>query len=111
MGGGGNVFINGKMGQKGSNFFTPHFTGMFFLMEEQITLNPVQICLFGAVGVVFEANVSRTTSRSFRGGGGFIAEYTNRHNTLIVILYGKLLTITPFERNIRKDSLKSAYLA
>jgi hypothetical protein len=44
------------MGQKGSNFFTPHFTGMFFLMEEQITLNPVQICLFGAVGVVFEAN-------------------------------------------------------
>jgi hypothetical protein len=25
-------------------------------MEEQITLNPVQICLFGGVGVVFEAN-------------------------------------------------------
>ena len=33
-------------------------------------------------------------------GGGFITEYANRHNTLIVILYGKLLTITPFERNI-----------
>jgi hypothetical protein len=55
--------------------------------------------------------VSRTTSRSFRGGGGFITEYANRHNTLIVILYGKLLAITLFERNIRKDSLKSAYLA
>jgi hypothetical protein len=55
--------------------------------------------------------VSRTTSRSFRGGGGFITEYANRHNTLIVILYGKLLAITSFERNIRKDSLKNAYLA
>jgi hypothetical protein len=39
-----------------------------------------------------------------RGGGGFITEYTNRHNTLIVILYGKLLAIIPLERNIRKDS-------
>jgi hypothetical protein len=44
------------MGQKGLDLFFSHFTGMFFLMEEQITLNPVQICLFGAVGVVFEAN-------------------------------------------------------
>ena len=37
-------------------------------------------------------------------GEGFITEYANRHNTLIVILYGKLLAITPFECNIRKDS-------
>jgi hypothetical protein len=37
-------------------------------------------------------------------GGGFITEYANRHNTLIVILYGKLLAIAPFERNIQKDS-------
>ena len=44
-------------------------------------------------------------------GGGFITEYANRHNTLIVILYGKLLAIAPFERNIQKDSLKNAYLA
>jgi len=44
-------------------------------------------------------------------GEGFITEYANRHNTLIVILYGKLLAIALFERNIRKDSLKSAYLA
>jgi hypothetical protein len=56
LGGSGNVFFNGKMGQKGSNFFTPHFTGRFFLMEEQITLNPVHIGLFGAVGVMFEAD-------------------------------------------------------
>ncbi len=55
-------------------------------MEEQITLNPVQICLFGAVGVTREGGiVSRTTSRSFRGGGGFgVAELSyesvrNRH--------------------------------
>ena len=44
-------------------------------------------------------------------GEGFITEYANRHNTLIVILYGKLLAIAPFERNIRKDSFKNAYLA
>jgi len=49
LGGGGNVFINGKMGQKGLDLFFSHLTRMFFLMEEQITLNPVQICLFGAV--------------------------------------------------------------
>ncbi|MFM5962490.1 MAG: hypothetical protein ACKOQ2_35980, partial [Dolichospermum sp.] len=55
--------------------------------------------------------VSRTTSRSFRGGEGFIKEYAIRHNTLIVILYGKLLAIAPFEHNIRKDSLKNVYLA
>jgi hypothetical protein len=48
--------------------------------------------------------VSRTTSRSWGDGGGFITEYANRHNTLIVILYGKLLAIAPFERNIQKDS-------
>ena len=44
-------------------------------------------------------------------GEGFITEYANRHNTLIVILYGKLLAITQFERNMRTDSLKNAYLA
>ena len=44
-------------------------------------------------------------------GEGFITEYANRYNTLIVILYGKLLAIAPFERNIQKDSLKNAYLA
>ena len=43
-------------------------------------------------------------------GEGFITEYANRHNTLIVILYGKLLAIAPFKRNIRKDSLKNVYL-
>jgi|688.fasta_scaffold433639_1 hypothetical protein len=43
-------------------------------------------------------------------GGGFITEYANRHNTLIVILYGKLLAFAPFERNIQKDSLKNVYL-
>jgi hypothetical protein len=52
LGGGGNVFINGKMVQKGLDLFFSHLTGMFFPMEEQITLNPVQIGLFGAVGVM-----------------------------------------------------------
>ena len=39
-------------------------------------------------------------------GGGFITEYANRHNTLIVILYGKLLAIAQLERNIRQDFKK-----
>ena len=43
-------------------------------------------------------------------GEGFITEYANRHNKLIVILYGKLLAIAPFERNMRTDSLKNVYL-
>jgi len=41
-------------------------------------------------------------------GEGVISEYANRHNTLIVILYGKLAAITLFERNVSTDSVKNA---
>jgi hypothetical protein len=38
-------------------------------------------------------------------------QYANRHNTLFVMIYRKLLAITLGESDMWKDSLKNAYLA
>ena len=41
------------MGQKGFDFGLCHFSGVSFVMEENIAANPLNIGLLGAIGVVF----------------------------------------------------------
>ena len=42
------------MGEKGLDFRDAHFTRMLFIVEQDIALDPGDVGLFGANGVVFE---------------------------------------------------------
>lgn len=55
LGGGGDVFFDGEVGEEGLDFWGAHVFGVAFAVEEDVAFDPVAVGLFGAVGVVFEA--------------------------------------------------------
>jgi len=55
LGGGGDVLIDGEMGEEGFDLGGAHVGGVLFAMKEDEALDPVDVGLFGAEGVVFEA--------------------------------------------------------
>ena len=62
------VLVGCEVGEEGGDFFGTHVFGVAFVMEEDVAFDPIFVVLFGAVGVVFEANGIETWSRSLRGG-------------------------------------------
>ncbi|MBK8129452.1 MAG: hypothetical protein IPK53_11315 [bacterium] len=53
------MVVDGQVGQEGIDLGCAHYGRMAFVMEEDITANPVEVLLFGAVGIVAQAeNVS-----------------------------------------------------
>jgi hypothetical protein len=55
LGGGGDFLVNGEVGKEGLNLGSTHFAWMPFLMEEDEAFDPEDVDLFGAEGVVFDA--------------------------------------------------------
>ncbi len=56
LGGCGNVFFNSEMGEELFDFGCTHFARVAFVVEEDKALDPIYIGLFGANGIVFEAD-------------------------------------------------------
>lgn len=65
LGGGGDVFFDGEVGDEGLDFGGAHVFGVAFVVEEDVAFDPVFVGLFGAVGVVFGAD----------GGGDEVHEF------------------------------------
>ena len=62
------VLVGCEVGEESFDFGCAHGGGVTFVMEEDVAFDPIFVVLFGAVGVVFEANGIETWSRSLRGG-------------------------------------------
>ena len=48
--------LGGEVGDEGLNFGDAHVFGVAFVVEEDVAADPVYVGLFGALGVVFDAN-------------------------------------------------------
>jgi len=44
------------MGEEGCDFCVPHILGMALVVKEDVAFDPTNVGLFGADGVMFEAN-------------------------------------------------------
>ena len=73
LGGGGHVALYGQVGEKGfdpstgsgQRFRRAHILGMAFVMEKDVALDPVRVGLFGADGIVLEADDVAYTIQEF----------------------------------------------
>ena len=69
--------LDGEVGQKPGNLWFAHRLRMALVVEKNIALDPIQVGLFGAIGIVPQGDAtrclrrraSRIWSRSFFGGG------------------------------------------
>jgi len=64
---GGDVLLHSQMGEKSFDFRDAHFLWMPFVMEQDIALDPVDIGLFGANRVVFDAYGLTNLVKKFLG--------------------------------------------
>ena len=55
LGGGGNAAFASEVEEVGLDFGGAHFEGVAFFVEEDVAAHPFEVGLFGAVGVVLEA--------------------------------------------------------
>ena len=77
MCGGGYFLFCGKVGEVCLYFLLSHFFGVAFAVEEDVAFDPFFVGLFGAVGVVFEADgVGDLVEQffAFRGGCGVFVD-------------------------------------
>ncbi len=56
LGGGRDIAVCGEVDDELLYFGDAHFAGVFFVVEEDVAANPVDIGFFGALGVVFSAD-------------------------------------------------------
>ena len=47
--------LGGEVNDEGADFVSAHLGGMFFMVEEDVAADPVEVGFFRAVGVVFGA--------------------------------------------------------
>jgi len=64
---GGDVPLDGEMVEEGLDFWVSHFFRMAFVVEEKVAVHPVEVSLFGAVGVMLGArDVASLIEKFFR---------------------------------------------
>jgi len=61
------VFVNGQVSEKGFHCWYAHLLGMSLVVEEDEALDPGDVSLFCADGIVFAVNGVTRWSRSFLG--------------------------------------------
>jgi hypothetical protein len=67
LGGGGDVFLNGEMAEKG--FWFSHLFGMALVMEQDKATNPFEVGLLGAIGIMLDAKGITDLLKQFFGFG------------------------------------------
>lgn len=70
LGRGGDVFVDGKVGEEGGNFGCAHVFGMALVMEEDEAFDPIVVSVFGAPGVMFKAHSIAELSEERLGRSG-----------------------------------------
>ena len=63
--GGGNIAINCKVAEESGNLFFAHLLRMTFFVEEDETANPIDVSLFSADAVAFDAQVPADAIEEF----------------------------------------------
>jgi len=64
---GGDVLFDSELGEEGLYFWLAHFFGVAFVVEENVAFDPIEVSLFGAVGVVLGArDVTSLIEKFFR---------------------------------------------
>ena len=74
MSGGGEVPLGGEVGDEGLYLQCAHVVGVAFTVKKYKAPNPVGVCLFGARGIMFEADGVADLFEEFfplRGRSGF----------------------------------------
>ena len=69
LGGGSQVTLGGKVRDEGLDFLAAHVVGVAFVVEEDVAADPVYVGLFGAGGVVFDADGVADLFEEFFGLG------------------------------------------
>jgi len=80
---GSNMVLIGRIDEVGLQLFSAHAFGMAFVMEEDETLDPVQVGLVGAIGVMFSAQGGTDQIHKF-GRLGFHISHCESDCTLSV---------------------------
>jgi hypothetical protein len=62
---GGDFLFDGELCEEGLYFWLTHFFGVAFVVEENIAVHPVEVSLFGAVGVVLGARDAASLIEKF----------------------------------------------
>ena len=62
---GGDVLFDSEVGEKGLYFWLAHFFGVAFVVEEKVAFDPVEVSLFGTVGVVLGARDAASLFEKF----------------------------------------------
>jgi hypothetical protein len=68
LSGGGDVVVDGQVGEEGGDFGRAHVFGVAFVMEEDEAFDPVHVGFFGADGIVLETNGLAKLVEEFRRG-------------------------------------------
>jgi hypothetical protein len=55
LGGCGDLLLNREMGEESFDFDLAHVLGMTFVVKHDVTINPLDIGLFGTEGIVLES--------------------------------------------------------
>jgi hypothetical protein len=66
LSGRGDIFFNGERGEEVRDFRFSHIGGMTFVVEEDKLFDPVEVSLFGANAVMFEADDVADLIEEFR---------------------------------------------
>jgi hypothetical protein len=75
------LLLDGQVGEKGFDFGEAHVSGVAFVVKEDVAFDPVHVGLFGADGIVLEAqNVADLIEQFFRRRlhGFFLHEHLDR---------------------------------
>jgi hypothetical protein len=57
LGGSRDLAVNGEMAEAGFNLWNAHFLWVAFIVQQNVTTNPLNIGFFATIGVVFEPNL------------------------------------------------------
>jgi hypothetical protein len=71
LGGGGNMLHGGEVDEKAADLIRPHVGGVALVVEEDVALDPVNVGLFGVLGVVFDAQLIADLVEEFPAGRGW----------------------------------------
>ena len=70
MGRGGDVAINGQVGEEGSDVRRAQVFGVLLVMEEDVALDPIYVSVFGATRIMFDTKGSAELVEEFGRFGG-----------------------------------------
>jgi len=97
LGGGGDMFLDGQVGEKGFDLLGAHLFGVALVVEEDEAADPVHIGFLGADGVVLAADdLAHDIEQLFllRPGGGGFGQRIGRHDEKSLLIFsGMRLTM------------------